>query len=279
MKLFLAFLLLCAFGARAQSDLKFDQKLLTCESKWVAIPSRDSTFFYYGFVYLDNSAGLTINLQGTFSTQEGKFVASKMNDRKLRLGVSTVAVAIIPSNYFDKLEVKEKPEWLARFYKGENDVDRLFSLASTYNLWGNAAQALIYLNRVKKIYKDYPGLNREYYYAYNGKKRKALAEFYLGEALFDVDDSRQTNCDRYKMQVFNLTSANQLKQAEEMYFYAIKECMDETAKADMAFNIAFQYYKLMNKEKLKSWEHEVTRWIVPDNSYTEKFNKMMKLLN
>jgi len=279
MKLVFALLLLCAMGARAQSDLNFDQKLLNCENKWVAITTIDSARYYFGFVYLDNSAGLTIHLEGTFTSRASTYIPEKSKPSKLRLGASTVLVAIIPNAKLADLNVPEKPEWLSYFYVGENDVDRLFRLGCTYNLWGDVAQALSYLNRVKKIDKNYPGLNREYYYAYNGKKRKALAAFYLGEALYDVDEGRQTNCDRYKALVFKQTNANEIKQAEDLYFYAIKECVDESAKADMAFNIAFQYYKLMNKTQLQKWEREVLRWIVPDEPYTEKFSKMKKMLN
>jgi len=281
MKLLFAFLVLYSLGVKAQSDLKFDQRLLDCEDKWIAVPAGDSINYYYGFVYLDNSAGLTFNLEGTFSIDiSSRYLAKKERTKMIRLGSpSKVLAAIIPNNRFSEIGVSEKPDWLALYRTDDSNVDRLFRLGSMYNAWGDTKKALTYLNKVKKIDRKYPGLNKEYYYAYNGEKRQTLTEFYLYEAIADLSAARQTNCELYKSLVFKQTNSNQLKQAEEMYYYALKECVDETAKADMAYNIAFQYYKLMNKDKLKHWENEVKRWIVPNESYVEKVQKMIATLN
>ncbi|AZI24913.1 hypothetical protein EA772_05960 [Pedobacter sp. G11] len=280
MKLLFCLLVLCSIGVKAQTDLKFDKLLIDCEDKWVAVKAEDSIHYYFGFIYLDNSAGLTFNLEGTFRIDSlSRYIARKNKNMKLRLAPNKVVVAEIPASRLAELKVLAKPDWLSRFRTDDQNADRLFRWGSTYNRWGDAKKALKFLKQARSKDRNYPGLDREFFWAYNGQKQEVLANLYLGEALADVSEGRQTNCELYKSLVFKQTNSNQLKQAEEMYYYAIKECIDETAKADMAFNIAFQYYKLMNKEKLKQWENEVTRWIVPNESYSEKVKKMSTALN
>ena len=271
--------MLCSFGAKAQTDLKFDKFLVDCEDKWIAIQI-DSLQYYYGYVYMDNSAGLTFSLDGAFSINSASnYVKMKVNKLKVRIAPNKVMAAEIPKDRYKELAIIPVPDWLKLYRTDDQNIDRLFRWGHTYNKWGNAEKALKFLKMVKSKDKKYPGLDREFYYAYNGKKRELLASFYLGEALADVSEARQTNCELYKSLVFKQTNANELKQAEEMYYYAIKECTDETAKADMAYNIAFKYYKLLNKEKLQQWKNEVFRWIVPNDSYAERVEKMMSSLN
>ncbi|WP_231426648.1 MULTISPECIES: hypothetical protein [Pedobacter] len=279
MKLLLSILLFFSLNVKAQIDLKFDKLFLDCEDKWVAVPI-DSTQYYYGYVYLDNSAGLTFYLDGAFSINSASnYVKMKVKKIKVRIAPNKLLAAEIPADRFKELGITPTPEWLKLYKTDDQNVDRLFRLGQTYNKWGDAAKALKYLKQTKSKDKKYPGLDREFYYAYNGKKRELIASFYLGEALADVSEARQTNCELYKSLVFKQTNANELKQAEDMYYYAIKECTDETAKADMAYNIAFKYYKLMNKDKLKHWQNEVFRWIVPNDSYAERVEKMTASLN
>jgi len=279
MKLFIALLLLLNFSAKAQTDLKFDKPLLDCENKWIAI-ALDSNQYYYGFVYLDNSAGLTFYLDGAFLINSASnYVKMKVKKLKVRIVPNKVMAAEIPQDRYQELGISPTPDWLKLYKTDDQNVDRLFRLGHTYNKWGDPVKALKYLKQVRSKDKKYPGLDREFYFAYNGRKKELLANFYLGEALADLSEARQTNCELYKSLVFKQTNANELKQAEEMYYYAIKECTDETAKADMAYNIAFKYYKILNKDKLNHWRNEVLRWIVPNDSYAEKINKMSESLN
>ena len=279
MKLLFCLLVLCSIGVKAQTDLKFEKRLVDCEDKWIAVKI-DSVNYYYGFVYLDNSAGMTFSLEGIFVIDESQKFISRKNKRKIvRLLPNKVMTAIIAPQRYQELGVPDQPEWLKKFRTDDENADRLFRLGSTYNMWGDHVKALKFLKQARSKDRKYPGLDREFFWAYNGKKQEVLANLYLGEALADVSEERQTNCELYKSLIFKQTNANELKQAEEMYYYAIKECTDETAKADMAYNIAFQYYKLMNKTKLKQWQDEVIRWIVPNGTYIEKVERMSASLN
>ena len=279
MKLLFFLLVLCSIGVKAQTYLKFEKRLVDCEDQWIAVKV-DSVNYYYGFVYLDNSAGMTFSLEGIFVIDESKKFISRKNRRKIvRLLPNKVIVAVIAPQRYQELGIPDKPEWLKKFRTDDENADRLFRLGSTYNMWGDHVKALKFLKQARSKDRKYPGLDREFFWAYNGKKQEVLANLYLGEALANVSEERQTSCELYKSLIFKQTNANELKQAEEMYYYAIKECTDETAKADMAYNIAFQYYKLMNKTKLKQWQDEVVRWIVPNGSYVEKVEKMSASLN
>ncbi|SEQ78641.1 hypothetical protein [Pedobacter rhizosphaerae] len=63
MRFLTALLLLYATTINAQNGFKFDQRMLDCENKWI-VASTDSSYAY-GFVYLDNSAGLTLSVEGS----------------------------------------------------------------------------------------------------------------------------------------------------------------------------------------------------------------------
>lgn len=69
-----------------------------------------------------------------------------------------------------------------------------------------------------------------------------------------------------------------MREAQLTYIDAIRNCDDETAKADMAYNIAYQYYIIADVKKFNIWSNEVKRWIVKDNNYLGKIEKMQAML-
>jgi len=269
MKWPLFLLLLLSYGAKAQTDLKFDKKLLDCEDKWVVIPTIQDSSYVYGFVYLDNFAGLTFKSEGIFSVRNGVYEPKKAKEFKFRISPTKDLVALVPEGRFSVLNLSEKPEWLPFFKDKSQSTDRLFSLACTYNLWGEFDRALEYLDRVSLRDDQYPGL---YIQRVNAENQLAMKE--LGKPTRPLLFATDKYCDYYKQTVFDKTNAGRLKEAEETYYESLPQCPNEGYKAEMAYYILFQYYKIKNSEKFKNWSMEVDRWIIPSNDLDLKVAKM-----
>lgn len=270
MKYLFILLLLCAFGAKAQYGLKFDKQLLDCENKWIAVSLGDEGKYAFGYVYLDNSAGLTFNLQGSFTLTNDVYIAKHVVQVKNRITPTAAKVAIIPSNRLVELKVEASPAEL-KYIGRNNSNDRYFKLAQTYNIWKNHKQALKYLEAITCNPYLYPNFGAEELMAQNTEQTKKIK---VVRKVF-----KASYIDPYKQEIFWLVQTNKMKMAEETYIEAIRYCTDEVSKADMAYNIAYQYYKTSNIEKFNIWAKEVGRWIAPDNNYVEKVEKMQAALS
>lgn len=66
MKYFQFLLALISIGINAQNALKFDKSNIQCEDKWVAYQMNKDSIYNFGFIYVDNQAGLTLNYEGDF---------------------------------------------------------------------------------------------------------------------------------------------------------------------------------------------------------------------
>ena len=83
MRYLLILLTLVANSLEAQTFLKFDNRLVDCEDRWVAFQMNQDSTYNYGFIYFDSQAGLTLNSEGHFSiSQSGQLLPEKIEDRK-----------------------------------------------------------------------------------------------------------------------------------------------------------------------------------------------------
>src|SRR5690606_38500175 len=99
----------------AQSTLDFNKRFVESEDKWVAFQKNEEDSYAYGFIYIDEDAGLTLNYEGTFTiTQNGEFIPTKFNNSsmKVRLEPNDVLVAVIPKEKFKELKIEAVPDWL-----------------------------------------------------------------------------------------------------------------------------------------------------------------------
>ncbi len=262
MKLLFCLLVLCSIGLMAQYPLKFDKRLLDCENKWIAYPADSDGFYRFGFVYLDNFAGLTFKPMGLFKLENDSFKGKKINEQIARIYPSKDLVAIIPADKFDELDLVETPKWLS-FFKNEAYIDRLFRLGYIHNQWEEYKKAINYLDKVYARDDRYPGLHTQIAIA---EKRNGFTHLKAGYI--------RGYCDADKEMVSNLISARKIKQAENTYYTSLFDCPDELKKAEMAYIIAFQYYKTKDIEKFKKWDQEVNRWVLPFPDLYEKVNQM-----
>ena len=267
MKYLFILLLLCTVGAKAQNGLKFDKLLIDCENKWIAIPLDDGTKYAYGYVYLDNSAGLSFKLNGSFTVENNVYLPKSVPELRSRIEPSEVKVSVIPSKRFAELKVEESPNEL-KYIGKKNSRDRYLKLAQTNRKWKRDKLAEKYEDLANGTYT---------HFRFDG------ADF-VTETVSSPQKVRKIKAfngnytDSYKQEIFWLAQANKMKAAELTYIDAIRYCDDEAAKADMAYNIAYQYYIVSEIKKFNIWSDEVKRWIVKDNSYVAKIEKMQAML-
>jgi tetratricopeptide (TPR) repeat protein len=249
----------------AQNDdivLRFDKKYIQCENKWIAIVNKDTTLTY-GFVYIDTQAGLTLDVAGSFKIVKNVFVPTprENSSMKVRIPVNNNRIAIIPSARFKELGVLEEPEWLKNYKSDATLGERNYRIGFIYNEWNECATALTYLEKAKAIEPNFKGLKAEFAFAYNALKQYDKAVVVLKEAL----NESKGDCYLHKELVYAQMNLGMAEEAKASAIKGIADCNDGLLKGEMAYNIAYQYYKLKDKVQFQTWASETAKWIKPDH--------------
>jgi tetratricopeptide (TPR) repeat protein len=252
-----------SFSQGKKPVLTFDKRLIDGLDKWIVLPMNKDSTFIYGFVYLDNTAGLTFNLEGSFKIDGGKLVPTKDKNSmiKTRLEPSNRKVGIIDPLMFKELEIEEFPWWYKNYNSDPNSIDRLYRLAFVYNEWNECALALPYLERVKAIDPNFKGLKTEFAFAYNALGQFDKAIVVLKDALKEAAG----DCYLYKELVYAQTYLGLADDAKASAIKGIASCNSNGLKGEMAFNVAYQYFKLKDKEQFQTWATETEKWAKPDS--------------
>ena len=269
MKLKLFLFLLLPISAFAQSGLLFKTKYFRAEDNWVAFPKKEKDDSYlYGFVYLDEQAGFTLQVGGTFRIDEtGKYIPEKKDtptaNIKLRLTPNTADVAIIKDDKLAELGVDKVPNWLKYYKESKDKVAGLVARGYQYNHIGGSDLAIPLLEEAYGIDPDAKGLNFELSFAYNATKDYKSAETILVKAI----EKEPKNVLLYKELLYAYVYQDKLSDAENIYKKSTEEVKDNTFKAEMAFNMAQAYYQKRDKENFKIWA-KITRKYCP-KEYTD----------
>ncbi len=274
------FLLAILFAARlnAQTILNFDKRFVQSEDRWVAFsPDKDSSYTY-GFIYIDEQAGLTLNYEGDFKIlPTGEFVPKKLDSTnlKVRLQPNNVLVAFIPESKFQELKIVPVPEWL-KFYKTDtNSVARLYRWGFLYNGWDECAKALTYLHKAQKIDPDYKGLSVELAYSYNCLAQYENAVAVLEEALKANPTDAYTN----KELIYAQIKSGQLDQASESCKNAIAVCTDQTYNGENCYNLLHTYFVKKDKDKFNLWLSETRKWNLKNDKLMKSIVAMESEIN
>jgi tetratricopeptide (TPR) repeat protein len=274
MKYLLILLAIITNNLKAQTLLKFDKRFVESEDKWVAFDKGKDSIYTYGFIYIDEQAGLTLNFEGEFSiTKEGVFVPKKKLDStsvKLRLQPNHVLVAFIPETKFDELKIQAVPEWLSSYKADTNSVRRLYRWGFMYNAWDQPAKALTYLERGQKIDPKFKGLEFELAYAYNALQQYDKAIIVLKSAI----ETSPKDCYLYKELSYAEFHTGQLEKASATGKQGISFCTDRSIKAEIAYNLAYQYYKAEDKINFKYWADETKKWATNGDQFMNSVNKL-----
>jgi tetratricopeptide (TPR) repeat protein len=252
MKYSLFIVVLLATRLNAQTKLNFDKRFVQSEDKWVAFsPGKDSAY-PYGFIYIDEQAGLTFNYEGTFKIlPSGKLMPKKLDsaNMKIRLQPNNVFVAFIPEDKFQELNISAIPDWLKYYKTDTNSIARLYRWGYMYNGWDECAKALTYLERAEKIDPNYKGLAVEISFSYNCLEKYDKAESILEEEIKNSPADAYVN----KEFIYTLTKNNKIDKAVNQFERSIKTLKDNQYNAENCYNILQYYYIQKDKANFNKW--------------------------
>lgn len=255
-------LLLCVIKTNGQAGLVFNKRFVECEDKWVAFEKGKDNSYTFGFIYIDATAGLTLNYESDFTIDnEGKFIRksvldSSMGSYKIRLKPNNVRVAIIPETRFQELKIKEIPDWLKYYKTDTGTAKRLQRWGYYYNDWGMSEKALEYLEPGYKMDPNYKGMAVELAFAYNDLERFEKAIPVLNKAIELTPEDGYT----YKELSYAQFKTGNLEEAEKAATKGIKYSDENAMKAEIAYNIAYEYYKKKDKKNFDKWADETKKW-------------------
>jgi hypothetical protein len=256
-----------------QPALRFEKRFVESEDRWVAFrPDKDGSYAY-GFIYIDEQAGLTLNYEGIFKiSPSGEYIPKKLDstNMKVRLEPNNVLVAFIPDTKFSELKISAVPEWLKYYKKDSNSVARLYRWGFLYNGWDECGKALTYLQRARNIDPDYQGLSVELAYSYNCLKQYDSAIAVLQYALKANATDAYTN----KELVYAQLKSGRLDEASKSCKNAITVCKDKTYNGENCYNLLHSYYEKKDKENFNHWLGETKKW----NSKNEKLIKSIAFM-
>jgi tetratricopeptide (TPR) repeat protein len=257
----------------AQTNLKFEKRFVESEDKWVAFPIDKDSSYMYGFIYIDDMAGLTLNYEGNFKiTQTGTFIPKKIDSSnfKIRLRPNKVVVAFIPENKFAELQIPAIPEWLKYYKKDTTSIKRLYDWGYRYNGWDLCAKALTYLERAQKIDPKYKGLAVELAFSYNCLSQFDKAISILNAAIHD----NPTDAYFYKELIYAQIKSGNLELAAETCKKSILVCKDTSHNAENCYNLLHNFYLKKDKKNFNLWLAETKKWTSSNTSLTESVKTM-----
>lgn len=275
------FTIVCS-NAQTNKELIFNKRNVECEDKWVAFPMDKDSTFMFGFIYIDQMAGLTLNHEGKFKiTKSGKFELIGDADKsigfiKARLQPNNNKLAEIPENKFSELKIKKIPDWLSVYKAGEGTIERLYRWGYLYNGYGECEKALTFLLEAEKKDSNYKGLQIEIAYSYNHLGKYELAEKCLNKAIkHDPND-----CYLLKELAFTYTKQKNYEKAVIVLDKMKSKCeKEENYIIETTYNLAYEYYAAKNKVKFNEWKEKVNKIAKPENIYYKYVLLMEKDLN
>ncbi len=253
---------LVSIHAYAQSPLQFNKLVVQCEDKWIAIPRDSSGSYTLEFIYIDEQAGLTADVAGSFKIINDHFVFSKLLDStvgsfKVRVPpTADVPVAIVPASALKEMGIDETPKWLFAYKQTSDSVARMVRWGYLYNDWGQSALALPYLEKAYRLDPNKKGLLFELTFAYN-----ALEQYEKSIPLLEKASSAEPrNCGVLKELAYAYTQKEDLAQAAVVYKKLVDNCPDNTGFInETAYNLAYHYYSQADQKNFMLWYNEAKR--------------------
>ncbi|MFD0763704.1 tetratricopeptide repeat protein [Mucilaginibacter lutimaris] len=262
MKKVILFLFVCwiqqAYSQKADTALKFDKRYTQCEKKWVVLSKVDTAKKYnYGYVYIDEQAGFTFDLQGAFAVDEkGRYVGDTMllkktGSIKYRIAPNWKPLALLPVKHLQELKLPIEPAWIKNYYHYTDTAYHNYRLGWVYNDANECDTALKYLEKAYQINPHKADVEFEMAYAYNVLKRYEDAVKVLKPAI----DKNPDNPLLIKELGYAYLKLNALEQALAVYLRAYNAFTEQKseAKGEAAFNSARIYKRQEKLPEYKIW--------------------------
>ncbi|MFN3195927.1 MAG: tetratricopeptide repeat protein [Chlorobiota bacterium] len=252
---------------KSQDEMSFNTAYYEAVDKWVAFPnSGNDTSYYYGFIYIDQQAGFTYHMGGSFTIDsENNFIPEKSDSTtfmvKVRIDTEWKPIAVIPDDKLKELGLPVVPEWLEVYKTDSESVSYLTNIGYHYNHVGASKLALVPLKEAYKEEPHHEGLEFELSYAYNAIGKFDEARVILEKAI----ESNPDNFYFYRELGFSLKYLNKVDEAEKIYRKGIELSDNDFEKGQMAINMVIAYFELKNREKFDEWA-KLTREFADENS-------------
>lgn len=266
-------------GGQAQPDLSYNKRFVQSEDRWVAFKAGEDSTHPYGFIYIDAQAGLTLQYEGNFKTgRDGRLVKTKINENgtvKVRLEPNQVQVAWLPENIVRELGHDWVPDWLKNYKETTDTLARMVRWGYFYNHWGESQKALSYLEPVYRLQPETKSVEFELSFAYN-----ALGRY--NEALVVLEKAVKRNpeeCLLYKELSYAQIYLNKTEEAIASCRSGIQYCTEKNMKAEIAYNMAYTFYKNKDKSRFEEWAAETRKWADTGSVFDKNLGIMEKNLN
>lgn len=273
------FICFSGIAQNAPTDLKFDKKFYETLDQWVVFPKKDvDSLYLFGYVYLDQQAGFTFNLESSFHVlKNGKFKAIPKDPAayvKFRLEPDkTATVSLLSLQRQQELALPKEPDWL-QYYKTSTEMERMKNTGFHLNHIGASRQALDYLLPAYEKEPHYKGLEFELAFAYNVLSEYDKAVAVLEKAL--VKDP--TNYYLYKELGYAYINLKQNDKADATYKKGISASEKNDIRAEMAINMAQAYYMAKDKARFAEWAAITRKYAAAESEYVKYLEKFEKEL-
>jgi tetratricopeptide (TPR) repeat protein len=258
--------------SQTTTDLKFDLRYTKCEKQWVVITKADtSTSYTYGYIYIDEQAGFTFDLQGVFNVNDkGVFIRdtnafSKTGSIKYRITPNWRAVAILSLKHRNELNLPVEPDWVKIYYKTKDPVYHNYRMGWIYNDANESEAALIYLKKAYLVNSHTPNVEFEMAYAYNALNRFSEAVELIELAL----KSNPRNALFYKELGYAYNKLSNYDKAIETYKLGLQYFPNQRSdsRGELAFNMANIYKRLNNQQEYKNWMIKAKEYVSLNSQY------------
>ena len=251
--------------------LKFNQRYTKCERKWVVMSKSDTLANYtFGFIYIDEQAGFTFDLKGTFKVDGNNnyivdTTATKNGSIKYRISPNWRLVALLPQKHFKELHIKPQPNWLKYYYAYTDTVAHNYRWGYTYNDVDEPAIALTYLEPAYKADPKNPDIAFETAYAYNALTRYDDAVKIMEIAITQTPGNPLF----YKELGFAYLHKEDYDKAITTYKKGLEHFADKPteSRGELAYNIASIYKKQNNQAEYKNWMTKAKAYTPMDSRY------------
>jgi len=258
-----------AFSQNKTIDLKFDTKYYDAIDKYVAFPKKEKdTTYAYGFIYIDQMAGITLRYEGNYEIKENKFNSTKKITNSMvihRLTKKTSNVYILNDKQLSELNLLKKPEWLDNYKSNENSAEYLKDIGNHLNHAGAVENALIPLLKAYKLKPHLKGLEFELSFAYNALKKFDKAIEILEKAI----ENNPNDFQFYRELGYSYMNLDKIDKAENTYLKGIKMSKSDFEKSEMCVNMAQAYFKIKNEKKFNEWSEKTLKYAKKGSQYVK----------
>ncbi|PZW37630.1 tetratricopeptide repeat protein [Mesonia algae] len=267
------------FSQNKLTELNFDTKYYDAVDNWVVFPKKETDSTYaYGFIYIDQMAGITLRYGGTLKIEKDKFVSSaKANNSMIihRLTKKTNNVYQFSDKQISELDLQKEPEWLSTYKSNENTAEYLKDIGNHLNHAGAVDKALVPLLKAYKIEPHLKGLEFELSFAYN-----ALKEFNKAiEILEKAIENNPNDYQFYRELGYSYMNLEQIDEAEKTYLKGIKISTSDFEKSEMSVNMAQAYFRKKNEKKFNEWSEKTLKYAKEGSQYAQYIEYFKKEWN